>query len=97
MIDVLFLAAVIIAAVVIGRPISYLRCAGVPSIMAVGRRGDSHPDAKSAYVLTTRLNEYLVHADADVGYGDEYWDGVSGSRSTCLEARAVWGIIIGLW
>ena len=101
-VDALFLVALVIGAVVIGRPLSYLHCAGVPSLITLGRRGQSSsssssPDATAAYILVTRLNQYLTHVDADVGYGEAIWDGVSGSRNTCLEAKAVWGCGIGLW
>lgn len=96
-VDALFLVALVIGAVVIGRPLSYLHCAGIPSIIAPRRRGDSNPDATAAYILVMRLNQYLTHVDADVGYGENAWDGVSGSKSTCLEAKAVWGSGIGLW
>lgn len=96
-VDGLFLVALIIGAVVIGRPLSYLHCTGVPSIVTLGRRGDSSPDATAALILVTRLNQSLTHVDADVGYGETIWDGVSGSKNTCLEAKAVWGCGIGLW
>lgn len=100
-VDALFLVALVIGAVVIGRPLSYLHCAGVPSLITLGRRGQSSssssPDATAAYILVTRLNQYLTHVDADVGYGEAIWDGVSGSKNTCLEAKAVWGCGIGLW
>lgn len=96
-VDALFLVTLIIGAVVIGRPLSFLHCDGVPSIIALKRQGSSSPDATAAYILVTRLNQYLTHVDAEVGYDENIWAGVSGSKNTCLEAKAVWGCGLGLW
>lgn len=86
-IDTLLMTALIVVAVIIGRPFSYLQCAGIPSLM---RRGDD----TSAYAFATRLSEYLSNLNGgNIDYGN--WIGVS--REVCLEAKSTWGLSIGLW
>ncbi|OJJ84003.1 uncharacterized protein ASPGLDRAFT_47724 [Aspergillus glaucus CBS 516.65] len=85
-IDTLLMTALIVVAVIIGRPFSYLQCAGIPSLM---RRDDD----TSAYAFATRLSEYLSNLNGGkVDYGS--WIGIS--REVCLEAKSIWGLSIGL-
>lgn len=81
------MTALIVVAVIVGRPFSYLQCAGIPSLI---RRDDD----TSAYAFATRLSEYLSNLNGGkVYYGS--WIGVS--REVCLEAKSIWGLSIGLW
>ncbi|EAW10964.1 uncharacterized protein ACLA_066000 [Aspergillus clavatus NRRL 1] len=81
--DTLFLVAVIVVAVVLGRPLSYLQCDVIGDLTSAG---------SSAYAFATSLNNYLDHLDGTVDYRN--W--IAASRGVCLEAKSIWGLSIAL-
>ncbi|KAL2812164.1 hypothetical protein BJX63DRAFT_260283 [Aspergillus granulosus] len=81
--DMLILIAVIVVAVILGRPLSYLECADIGSI------GD---DSSSAYTFATHLSSYLGSLSGEVDYRS--WVGTS--KGVCLEAKSVWGLSIAM-
>ena len=82
--DLLLLVAVIVVAVILGKPLSYLKCGSI---------GQVSGDDSSAYAYAAGLNSYLATQDGTVVYDD--WIGAS--KSTCLEMKSIWGLSIGLW
>lgn len=82
--DALVLVAVIVVAVVIGKPLSYLECDVI---------GDLTGDGSSAYAFATSLDNYLDHLGGKVDYKN--W--IAASRGVCLEAKSIWGLSIALW
>ncbi|KAN0081967.1 hypothetical protein V8E54_003265 [Elaphomyces granulatus] len=81
--DGLLLIAVIVVAVVVGKPLSYLDCDVVGQLTG----GDS-----SAYDFATSLGSYLDKVGGNIDYS--HWIGAS--RAICLETKAVWGLSIAL-
>ncbi|GFF36993.1 hypothetical protein IFM58399_04739 [Aspergillus lentulus] len=81
--DALVLIAVIIVAVIIGKPLSYLECDVI---------GDLAGDGSSAYAFATSLDNYLDHLGGKVDYKN--W--IAASRGVCLEAKSIWGLSIAL-
>ena len=80
--DSLFLIALIVVAVTVGKPLSYLDCKVV---------GDITGAASSAYAFTAALGNSL--SDGKVNYNN--WIGTS--KSTCLEMKSIWGLSVALW
>ncbi|KAK7898103.1 hypothetical protein LTR67_004735 [Exophiala xenobiotica] len=81
-IDSLFLIALIVVAVVVGKPLSYLNCQVLDQISNA---------TSSAYDFTSALGNSL-NKDGNVNYSD--WIGTS--KSTCLEMKSIWGLSIAL-
>ena len=81
--DGLFLIAVVVVAVVVGKPLSYLDCKVV---------GEMSGPNNSAYAFTSALGSSL-NKEGMVNYSD--WIGTS--KSTCLEMKSIWGLTIALW
>ncbi|EAL84737.2 hypothetical protein V6Z96_008874 [Aspergillus fumigatus] len=81
--DALVLVAVIVVAVIIGKPLSYLKCDVI---------GDLTGDGSSAYAFATSLDNYLDHLGGKVDYKN--W--IAASRGVCLEAKSIWGLSIAL-
>ncbi|OQE35231.1 hypothetical protein PENCOP_c014G04176 [Penicillium coprophilum] len=81
--DALLLIALIVVAVIIGKPLSYLKCTTLAEL------GDK--DATS-YAFVSRLSSYLANASGKIDYAS--WIGAS--KGICVETKAVWGLIIGL-
>lgn len=82
-IDSLFLIALIVVSVVVGRPLSYLNCQNL----------DKNSNAtSSAYDFTSALGNSL-NKSGKVNYTQ--WIGTS--KSTCLEMKSIWGLSIALW
>jgi len=81
--DLLLLVAVIVVAVILGKPLSYLKCSSI---------GQVSGDDSSAYAYAAGLNSYLATQDGTIVYDD--WIGAS--KSTCLEMKSIWGLSIGL-
>lgn len=81
--DALHLIAVIVVAVVVGKPLSYLKC------NVVGKVSDSI----SAYSFTAALGDSL----AQVGEKISYTNLIGASKANCLEMKAIWGLSIALW
>ena len=81
--DCAFLIAVIVVAVTVGKPLSYLDCQVIGSTDALG----------SAYDFTTSLASSLDKNGGKLNYN--YWIGAT--KTTCLEMKAIWGLSIALW
>lgn len=81
--DSLLLIAVIVVAVTIGKPLSYLDCKVIGQVSGA---------SSSAYAFTAALGESL---DKDGGKLDySHW--IGGTKSTCLEMKSIWGLSIAL-
>jgi hypothetical protein len=81
--DSLFLIAVIVVAVVVGKPLSYLDCKVI---------GEMSGTSSSAYAFTAALGSSL-NKDGSIDYSN--WIGTS--KSTCMEMKSIWGLSIALW
>lgn len=81
--DGMMLIALIVVAVVVGKPLSYLNCQviGTSSV------------AESASQLRSELHESLTRQGGKVIYGN--WIGAN--KTTCYEMKAIWGLSIALW
>ena len=79
----MLLIALIVVAVVVGKPLSYLNCRiiGTSSV------------AESAYQLSSELKGSLHGNGSMVKYSN--WIGAN--RATCYEMKAIWGLSISLW
>lgn len=82
-VDSLFLIALIVVAVVVGKPLSYLNCKVL---------GDISQAVSSAYDFTSALGSSL-NKNGKVDYSK--WIGTS--KATCLEMKSIWGLSIALW
>jgi hypothetical protein len=80
--DSLFLIAVIVVAVVVGKPLSYLDCKVI---------GEMSGASSSAYAFTAALGNSL-NKDGSIDYSN--WIGTS--KSTCMEMKSIWGLSIAL-
>ena len=80
--DLLLLIALIVVAVVVGKPLSYLNCQAIGS-----------PDASSStYEFTMALGtpdggDMIIDYDTLIG----------ATKANCLEMKSVWGLSISLW
>ncbi|KAL4991815.1 hypothetical protein BDW68DRAFT_151371 [Aspergillus falconensis] len=88
--DSLLLIAVIVVAVIIGKPLSYLECGEIGDILS-GSGGGSD-DGSSAYTFATHLSSYLGHLSGAVDY--DSW--VGASKGVCVEAKSIWGLSIAM-
>ena len=82
--DSLLLIAVIVVAVTVGKPLSYLDCQVIGQVSGA---------TSSAYAFTAALGDSL---DQDGG-GIDYSHWIGGTKSTCLEMKSIWGLSIALW
>ena len=82
--DGLLLIAVIVVAVVVGKPLSYLNCQVI---------GKMNGNVASAYAFTSALGNSLDKEGGRINYG--HWIGAT--RSNCLEMKSIWGLSIALW
>lgn len=82
--DLLVLIALIVVAIVVGKPLSYLQCTSLASL--------SYKDA-TAYAFSSHLSSYLARMSGTIDY--QSWIGAS--RAICLETKAIWGLSIALW
>lgn len=81
--DSLLLIALIVVAVTVGQPLTYLNC------QAIGT-----PDgSSSAYDFTAALGDSLGQNGATIDYNS--WIGAT--KTNCLEMKSVWGLSISLW
>ena len=83
-VDTLFLIAVVVVAVVVGKPLAYADCKAI---------GQASGSAASAYDLTNALSGSLNQNGGQIDYSS--WIGIS--KSTCLEMKSIWGLSIALW
>ena len=81
--DSLLLIALIVVAVTVGKPLSYLNCQeiGTPD------------DYSSAYNFTKALGSSLNINGGSINYNT--WIGAT--KTICLEMKAIWGLSISLW
>ncbi|KAL4753441.1 hypothetical protein BDW72DRAFT_32694 [Aspergillus terricola var. indicus] len=86
--DSLLLIAVIVVAVIIGKPLSYLECGEIGDILT----GGESDDGSSAYTFATHLSSYLGHLSGEVDY--DSW--VGASKGVCVEAKSIWGLSIAM-
>ena len=82
-IDGCLLIAVVVVAVTVGKPLSYLNC------QAIG----SADDLGSAYDFTMSLGSSLDQNGGQIDYNS--WIGTT--KPTCLEMKSIWGLSIALW
>ncbi|KAJ5580285.1 uncharacterized protein N7459_006270 [Penicillium hispanicum] len=81
--DLLVLVGMIVVAVVMGKPLSYLKCSTLASL------GDA--DA-TVYAFSSKLDSVLASISKKIDYGS--WIGAS--KTICLETKAIWGLSIAL-
>ena len=81
--DGLLLIAVVIVAVTVGKPLSYLNCQVIGSANGFG----------SAYDFTTSLASSLDKNGGQLKYNN--WIGAT--KTICLEMKSIWGLSIALW
>lgn len=82
--DGVALVAVVVVAVTVGKPLSYLNCQVIGKVAGEG---------SSALALTTALANSLDKEGGKINY--TYWIGAG--KSTCLEMKSIWGLSIALW
>lgn len=82
--DILILIAVIVVAVTVGKPLSYLDCNVI---------GKMSGDNASALSFANSLANNLDKEGGKVSYS--HWIGAS--KANCLEMKAIWGLSIALW
>ena len=81
--DFLILIALIVVAVTVGEPLTYLNC------RAIGT-----PDsASNAFQFTSELGSSLNENGSTIDYGS--WIGTT--MTICYEMKAIWGLSIALW
>ena len=83
-VDGLLLIAVIVVAVTVGKPLSYVNC---PKI------GDRAGNFSSVYHAALNMGQNLNKVGAKV----DYFGWVGTTKSTCFQMKAVWGLSIALW
>ena len=81
--DSLMLIALVVVAVTVGEPLTYLNCQaiGTPS------------DASNTFQFTSALGNSLDQNGSTIDYST--WIGTT--MTTCLEMKAIWGLSISLW
>ena len=83
-IDFLFLIALVVVSVVVGKPLSYLNCNTI---------GNMNSNASSALSFASALSNSLANEGGKINYGN--WIGTN--KSTCLQMKSIWGLSIALW
>lgn len=82
--DLLVLVGMIVVAVVMGKPLSYLNCASLAEL--------GYKDA-TVYSFTSHLSNYVASVSGKINYAS--WIGAS--KAICLETKAIGGLSIALW
>ncbi|KAI9821141.1 MAG: hypothetical protein M1827_003875 [Pycnora praestabilis] len=82
--DTLLLLAVVIVAVTVGKPLSYLNCQVI---------GEASGNVSSAYAFADTLGNNLNKVGGKVDYAN--WIGAT--KVTCFEMKSIWGLSIALW
>ena len=82
--ELLVLVGMIVVAVVMGKPLSYLNCSSLSSL---------DDKEATAYAFSSHLDSYLDSISGKVDY--KAWIGAS--NAICLETKAIWGLSIALW
>ncbi|KAI9704968.1 MAG: hypothetical protein M1836_006748 [Candelina mexicana] len=83
--DGLLLIAVIVVAVTVGKPLSYLDC------QIIGKQSGN---VNSAYAYVATLGHNL---NKDGSTANNYGGWIGATKSTCLEMKSIWGLSIALW
>ncbi|KAJ5457472.1 hypothetical protein N7475_008860 [Penicillium sp. IBT 31633x] len=81
--DTLLLIALIVVAVIVGKPLSYLKCSTLAEL------GDS--DA-TVYAFASRLSTYIANVSGRI----DYVAFIGASKAICVETKAIWGLSIAL-
>ena len=81
--DSMLLIALVVVAVVVGKPLSYLNCRVIGSSSV----------SQSTYQLGLELKKSFSKEGSQVQYSN--WIGAS--KVTCYEMKAIWGLSIALW
>ena len=81
--DFLVLIALIVVAVVMGKPLSYLKCSTLAEL--------GYKDA-TVYAFSSKLSSYIATINGKIDY--KSWIGAS--KAICLETKAIWGLSIAL-
>ncbi len=79
--DGLLLIAVVVVAVTVGKPLSYLNC------QLIGEGNGN------AYIFTAALGNSLDKTGGLLNYNS--WIGAT--KTTCFLMKAIWGLSIALW
>ncbi|KKY18041.1 hypothetical protein UCRPC4_g05244 [Phaeomoniella chlamydospora] len=79
--DGLILVGLVVVAVVVGKPLSYLNCQTIGKVTG---------DDSSALAFTSALDSSLDDENID------YEDFIGTSKATCLEMKSIWGLSIAL-
>lgn len=82
--DSLLLIAVIVVAVTVGKPLSYLDCNVIGQVSGA---------SSSAYAFTAALGNSFGQDGGKIDYN--HW--IGGTKATCLEMKSIWGLSIALW
>ncbi|KAI9842379.1 MAG: hypothetical protein M1837_007299 [Sclerophora amabilis] len=82
--DGLLLIAVVVVAVTVGKPLSYMDCRIIDTVAG---------NFDSAYGAVTELGSNLNKVGGKVNY--TRWIGAN--KTTCLEMKAIWGLSVALW
>lgn len=82
-IDSLFLIALVVVSVVVGKPLSYLQCTII---------GDLNSSASSAMSFASALSNSLTNEGGNINYAN--WIGTN--KSTCLQMKSIWGLSVAL-
>lgn len=83
-IDGLFLIALVVVAVIIGRPVSYLNCHDLSHSLGVSSSATAFTSALASGISTT-------------GGPINFTDFIGTSKATCYEVKSIWGLSIALW
>ncbi|KAJ5806766.1 hypothetical protein N7474_010358 [Penicillium riverlandense] len=81
--DLLLLIALVVVSVVLGKPLSYLKCSTLASL--------NDKDA-TAYAFSSHLSSELASLSGKIDY--QAWIGAS--KPICYETKAIWGLSIAL-
>ena len=82
--DLIILIALIVVAVTVGKPLSYLECKAIGQVSGA---------TSSAYAFKAALGATQDQENGAIQYNN--FIGVD--QSTCLEMKSIWGMSIGLW
>lgn len=82
--DLFLLIALIVVAVIMGKPLSYLKCTSLSSL--------NFKDA-TTYAFTSHLSSLEASITGKIDF--DSWIGAS--KTICLETKAIWGLSIAMW
>lgn len=82
--DSTLLIAVVVVAVTVGKPLSYLNCPIIGSTVSWD----------SAYSFTAALGSSLNKDGVQINNSNQW---IGATKATCLEMKSIWGLSIALW